>query len=88
MQSDLQLKPFNDAIANKKLVWWEIHNSKPGHDRDSLYLQFEDGQVVCIQAEQRPIGAALSLSISALPGKPVKNISERVATPTPGEGTK
>ncbi len=75
MQSNEGLKIFNDTIANKKLIWWELHNSKPGHDRDELYLQFEDGSSVCISAEHRPIGAALNLSPAALPNREVNNIS-------------
>ena len=75
MQTEQELTVFNDAIANKKLVWWELHNSQPGHDRDILYLHFEDGHVVSIHAEKRDVGAGLVLTRSELPGKAVKNIS-------------
>jgi len=75
MQNENELKVFNDAIANKKLTWWEIHNSQPGHDRDELYLQFEDGSVVSITAERREVGCALTVKLSELPQKPVINLT-------------
>lgn len=41
MQSESDLKRFNDVIANRVVRWWEVQSSEPGFDRDTLYLRVE-----------------------------------------------
>lgn len=76
MQTDQDLLRFNNQIAHKKVISWEMYQSAPGHDQDELFLQLADGSVIRIVAEHREVGAALKLEpYSRLPvGRPVRNL--------------
>lgn len=76
MHTDEQLLAFNNFVAGRVVVAWELHASAPGHDQDELFLQFSDGRVLRVSAEHRTHGAALRLEPwSRMPiGRPVRDI--------------
>lgn len=76
MHTDHELLVFNNQVAHKSIIWWEVHQSAPGHDQDELFLQFVDGTVLRIVAEHREVGAALKLETHArLPaGRAIRNL--------------
>jgi hypothetical protein len=78
MHTDEALLVFNNFVAGRRIAYWELHVSAPGHDQDELFLQFTDGQVLRIMAEHRTDGAALRLEPhSRLPiGRAVRNLPQ------------